>query len=181
MANSFFWIPACAGMTTGVQTQKPPKGLLVSSWLFGHRLEQAHAVALGILHRDPQADAGDHCRLHGVVAGAVHPAEDLAAVVGDALHGGLDVLDGDHDGGGVGERVLVLLVEAAVDGAGGLHHPLSVRLGGLRDDVAAHLGAHLLHLPAEDVGIELLHALAVVVAHLEMHDWIHGFVGIISS
>ena len=47
-----------------------------------------------------------------------------------------------------------------------------IRLAGLRDDIAAHLLAQLLHVPSECRSIKSFHALAIEISHFKMHDWI---------
>jgi hypothetical protein len=88
------------------------------------------------------------------------------------VHGCLDVIDRDDDGRMLRRPVGLLREEAAIDSAWLLWAAL-VGFGRRGKDIVAHLLPKHPRLPAKCVLIELRHALAVVVGHLEVNDRAH--------
>src|SRR5687767_14753802 len=122
-------------------------------------LQHADTVSFGVEEGDILAHSWN---LHGRI-------KNPATGVSDLRHGGLDVVNGDDDGGMLGRHLLALRIEPAVDGTGGLRTVL-IGLGRRGEYVIAHVVAELLGAPTEGCRIEGCHALPVLGRHFEMYD-----------
>src|SRR5258706_2012648 len=160
----FFYAPPATASRLSPPARPLLRGLLRRRPLFRlllhrKRLQHAHAVAFGVHEGDVGADSRDVDRF----------AEHLAARARDLRHALLDVLHRDHDRGMLLRPVRLLRKEAAVD-------PGRLPRGAVRrafrrrgKDVVAHRPAQLLVFPSERRGVELRHAVGIVLGHLDMN------------
>src|SRR3989344_2090675 len=129
-------------------------------------LEHSDAVAFRVLDADVETDSGNVVWLL-----ALARADYLATGRFDVFHRLLDIMHCDDYAWML--IFLALCEKAAIDGTLVLVHAVFVHRRGSGQQIVAHFGPELIHLPTKNLRIKFRYALAVIDGHLKVHYWVH--------
>ena len=102
-------------------------------------------------------------------------AKDLGARFRNFLHGLLNIIHTNYDGGVLRRHIRRFSVKTTVDGSWVLRSTVLVGLGGGNEHIVVHIGSEHLRLPAECFCVKISDAVFVLRRNFKVDYWILSF------